>query len=339
MRPAKRNERGMLRSPTIKDVAKAAGVSSATVSYVLNNLNKVTPEVDAHVRQIARELGYRRNRAATALRTGRNQIIGCIVPSLVSPVFPEITRAVQLRAEEHGFATFVIDSGGGEVREAQAAAMLARHGVDGAVAVLSTRSRIVDPPLFPMVAIDRRITGLDSVQADHFAGGRMMAEHAAALGHRRVGMLSGHRDLASSKERFEGFAEAARGRLEIVWDVEVPLIADLPREAEAAIARRDVSLIGCVNDLIAISALSVLRRERIDVPREVGVIGFDDMQWSGWPLIDLTTIRQPLAELGRQAVDLLLRRIGEPKRCLESVVLPVSLVPRGSTGASPPPPG
>lgn len=321
-----------LRNPTIKDVAKAAGVSSATVSYVLNNLNKVTPEVDAHVRRIAGELGYRRNRAATALRTGRNHVIGCIVPSLVSPVFPEITQAVQLRAEEHGFATFVIDSGGGDLREAQAAGTLSKFGIDGAVAVLSTRSRIVDPPLFPIVAIDRRVAGLDSVQANHHEGGRLMAEHAIELGHFKVGLLSGYRDLASSRERHDGFVEAARGRLEIVWDVEVPLISNLPSEAEAAIMRRDVSLIACVNDLIAISALSVLRRERIDVPRQISVIGFDDMQWSAWPLIDLTTIRQPLAELGRQAVDLLVRRLGEPRSGLECVVLPVSLVQRGSTG-------
>ena len=75
------------RTPTIKDVAKAAGVSQATVSYVLNNLNKVTPEVDAHVRRVARELGYSRNRVARALKTGSNNVIGCIMPSLLSPVF------------------------------------------------------------------------------------------------------------------------------------------------------------------------------------------------------------------------------------------------------------
>ncbi|MDW6023534.1 LacI family DNA-binding transcriptional regulator [Mesorhizobium sp. BAC0120] len=328
-----------LRSPTIKDVAEAAGVSSATVSYVLNNLNKVTPEVDAHVRRIARELGYQRNRAATALKTGRSHAIGCIVPSLVSPVFPEITQAVQLRAEEHGFATFVIDSGGGVQREAQAARTLFTHGVDGAVAVLSTHSSITDPPLFPLVAIDRQIVGLDSVQADHHTGGRLMAEHAFALGHRKIGLLSGEQDLASSRERRDGFLEGARGRLDIVWDIHVPLLSTLPREATRAIARRKVSLIACVNDLVAISALSVLRKEGIDVPSEVSVIGFDDMQWSAWPLIGLTTIRQPLAELGRRAVDLLIRRLDEPKSEIENMVLPVSLVQRASTAPFPSPHG
>ncbi len=319
------------RNPTIKDVAQAAGVSSATVSYVLNNLNKVTPEVDAHVRRIANELGYHRNRAATALKTGRNHAIGCIVPSLVSPVFPEITQAVQQRAEELGFATFVIDSGAGELREAQAARTLLKHGVDGAVAVLSTHSRIVERPIFPLVAIDRQIAGLDSVQADHHIGGRMMAEHAIALGHRKVGLLSGEQDLLSSRQRRDGFVEAARGKLNIAWDIEVPLLSTLPAEAVNAVGRKDVSLIACVNDLVAISALSVLRRNGIDVPKQVSVIGFDDMQWSSWPLIDLTTIRQPLAELGRRAVELLIRRLNDPQSDTENVVLPVSLVKRAST--------
>jgi LacI family transcriptional regulator len=319
------------RSPTIKDVAEAAGVSSATVSYVLNNLNKVTPEVDEHVRRVAAELGYQRNRAAAALKTGRSHAIGCIVPSLSSPVFPEISKAVQQRAEELGFATFVIDSGAGEAREAQAARTLFTHGVDGAVAVLSVNSRIVDPPLFPLVAIDRRVAGLDSVQADHHAGGRMMARHALKLGHRRVGLLSGEQDLASSRERRAGFLEAARGRLEIAWDVPVPLLSTLPPQAVEAIRRKDVSLVACVNDLVAISALSVLRKERIEVPAKVSVVGFDDMQWSAWPLIDLTTIRQPLAELGRCAVDLLIRRLNDPQSRIENTVLPVSLVQRGST--------
>ncbi len=323
-----------MRNPTIKDVAKAAGVSSATVSYVMNNLNKVTPEVDAHVRLVAARLGYQRNGAAAALKTGRTNAIGCIVPSLVSPVFPEIVQAVQRRAEEHGLATFVIDSGTGHHRESQAAKTLAKHGIDGAVAVLSARPQIIDPPLFPIVVIDRQVPGFDSVQADHVSGGRMMAEHAFALGHRRVGLLSGQQDLASSRERHAGFVDAARCRLDIVWDIEVPLTPYLPADAIDHIFRRDVTLIACVNDLVAISALSALRQHAIAVPDEMSVIGFDDMQWSTWPLISLTTIHQPLAELGRRAVDLLVRRMDEPGSSIENETLPVRLVERTSTAAA-----
>lgn len=320
------------RTPTIKDVAKAAGVSQATVSYVLNNLNKVSPKVDAHVRQVARELGYSRNRAARALKTGRNNVIGCIMPSLLSPVFPEIAQAVQQRAEEHGFATFVIDSGmQTAAREAEAIRMLADHGVDGAVAVLDAPQPAVNPPTFPIVAIDRPIAGMDSVRADHWSGGQLLAKHAIRLGHRRIGMLSGLQSLFSSRERRQGFVDTARERLDIVWEVEVPLTPNLPEAAVAALHRRDVTLIVCVNDLIAMIALSALRQARIRVPEDVSVMGFDDMQWSGWPLLNLTTVRQPLDRLGRDAVDLLMRRLNAPDAEIANIILPVSLVVRGST--------
>ena len=319
------------RSPTIKDVAKVAGVSSATVSYVLNDLNKVTPEVDALVRRVAKELGYSRNNAARALKTGRNNIIGCILPTLTSPVFPEIAQAVQLRAEAHGYATLVIDSGNAPMREEKVVRTLAKHGVDGAVALLHPKFKLADPPLFPIVSLDAKFPGLDSVHADHYAGGRLMAEHAIALGHRRIGMLSGFQDLTSSFERRQGFVDAATGRVELVWEVNVHLVPQLPPQAVAAIRRREVTMIACVNDLVAIAALSVLKDSGMSAPGDVSVFGFDDMQWASWPLIDLTTIRQPLAELGSRAADLLISRLDDRQRPPEDLVLPVTLVERGST--------
>jgi len=319
------------RSPTIKDVARIAGVSSATVSYVLNDLNKVSPEVDALVRRVAKDLGYSRNNAARALKTGRNNIIGCIVPTLTSPVFPEIAQAVQMRAEAHGYATLVIDSGNAPMREQMVVHTLAKHGVDGAVALLHPNFKLASPPLFPMVSLDAKFPGLDSVHADHYSGGRLMAEHAIALGHRRIGMLSGFQDLTSSYERRQGFVDAAAGRVELVWEVNVQLVPQLPPAAIEAIRRRGVTMIACVNDLVAIAALSVLKDSGMSAPGDVSVFGFDDMQWASWPLIDLTTIRQPLAELGSRATDLLVARLDNPDLPTEDVVLPVTLVERGST--------
>lgn len=319
------------KTPTIKDVAKAAGVSSATVSYVLNNLNKVTPEVDALVRKAAADIGYSRNNAARALKTGRNHVIGCILPTLSSPVFPEIAHAVQVRAEALGYATLVIDSGNEPMREERVVQTLVQHGVDGAVAMLHPSFKPSTPPSFPMVSLDSRFPGLDSIQADHYAGGRLMAEHVIALGHTRIGMLSGFSDLSSNRERRDGFMSVARGRLDIVWEVEVHLLPQLRQEAIDAIGRREVTMIACVNDLVAIAALSELKSLGLSVPQDVSVFGFDDMQWSRWPLIDLTTIRQPLAELGTRSVDLLISRLAEPGLAIRDDLLPVSLVGRGST--------
>lgn len=320
------------RNPTIKDVANAAGVSSATVSYVLNGLNKVTPEVDALVRRVAAEIGYSRNNAARALKTGHHHLIGCVLPTLTSPVFPEIAKAVQRRAAEHGYATVVVDSGNEPMRELEVIQTLSRHGIDGVVALLHPSFPISTPPQIPMVSLDAPFPGLDCIMADHVEGGRLMAEHIIALGHRRVGLISGFQEHTSNRERRQGFVEAAGDRIDLTWEVHVELVPELPVSAIEAIARREVSAIVCVNDLVAIGALSAIKSLGMNVPEDVSVIGFDDMQWSRWPLINLTTVRQPLDTLGERAVDLLIERITTPGCALNTEVLPVELIIRESTG-------
>lgn len=317
------------RSVTMKDVARAAGVSSATVSYVLNDLNKVSAEVDAHVRQVAQELGYSRNTLATALKTGRRSVIGFVVPSLLSPVFPEIMRAVQQRAQEHGLATFVVESclGG----ESEAAAILWNHGVDGAIAVLEARPQMIQAPLFPIVVLDRTVEGLDSVMCDHYQGGLLMAQSIRELGHRRIGLLSGNPEMQSSQQRRAGLLAGLDGQTEVIWDCIVPLETELPPEAVARLAQNEVSLIACVNDVVGYAALITLKRLGIAVPSQVSVLGFDDMLLAASPLVDLSTIHQSLTEMGRQAVDLLVRRIETPQAPIETRVLPVRPQLRGST--------
>lgn len=319
------------RSPTIKDVAKAAGVSSATVSYVLNGLNKVTPEVDALVRRAAADIGYSRNNAARALKTGHHHLIGCVLPTLTSPVFPEIAEAVQRRASHHGYATVVVDSGNEPMRELDVIETLSRHGIDGVVALLHPSFHLATPPQLPMVSLDAPFPGLDSIMADHQAGGRLMAEHLVGLGHSRIGLLSGFQEHTSNRERRDGFIEAAGGQLEIVWEVNVDLVPQLPPAAIEAIARRDVTAIVCVNDLVAIAALSAIKGLGLSVPDDVSVIGFDNMQWSSWPLISLTTVHQPLNVLGERAVDLLVDRIAGSEEPVKIERLPVELVVRKST--------
>ncbi|WP_424930299.1 LacI family DNA-binding transcriptional regulator [Amaricoccus tamworthensis] len=322
----------MSKRVTIRDVANAAGVSLATVSYVMNDLDKVTPEVDSLVRRVAKELGYSRNRAAVSLKTGRHNVIGCILPTLVSPIFPEIAEAVQSYAETQGLATLLVNSGDTPEREAEALRILAEHGVDGAIAVLHPNySEAGTKPPFPIVTIDSALPGLDCVQADHEAGGRLIAEHAIRLGHKHIGLLSGGGDVASSLQRSKGFVDAALGQCEIVWEQTVPLTAALGPEAKKSMARREVSLVVCVNDLVAIGALSALRDLDIDVPGEVSVIGFDDIGMSAWPLIGLTTVHQSLPDLGRSAVELLVGRIGGDTSPRKITMLPVSLVERQTT--------
>src|SRR5690606_27644979 len=192
---------------------------------------------------------------------------------------------------------------------------------------------VASPPQLPMVSLDAPFPGLDSIMADHVAGGRLMAEHVVGLGHRRVGLLSGFQEHASNRERRQGFVEGAGDRIDLIWEVQVELVPELPASAVEAIARREVSVIVCVNDIVAIAALSAIKSLRMNVPEDVSVVGFDDMQWSHWPLISLTTVRQPLDTLGERAVDLLVDRIGGADAPTKWERLSVELVVRSSTRA------
>lgn len=311
-----------MRRVTIKDVAKAAGVSSATVSYVMNDLGKVTPEVDAHVRRVAAELGYSRSRAALALKTGRHGAIGCLLPTLESPIFPQIAAAVQIRAEELGLSTLLVDTGASSRSEAQALKLLADQGVDGVVAVLNVEPE--EKPDYALVTMDCGYANYDSIRCDHVDGARQAAHEAARLGYRRAGLMIGDLKAASSSERAEGFIQGAReAGLEIIWRHEVPLGHDLPDYARAAIAERKVEVIVCVNDMVAMGCLSAAHEMGLKVPEELAVIGFDDVPMSSWPLIGLSTFRWDSIGMGRRAVDLLLRRIEDPSASFEEVILPV----------------
>lgn len=318
---------------TIKDVAKEAGVSAATVSYVMNGRGKVSKLVADKVRLSAQTLGYFPNRTASALKTGRHQMIGCLLPSLANPIFPEIAAAVQTRASELGYATVLVDTGDSPAQEAKALARLSDHGVDGVIAVLNGGFiQVSDSLRFPVVSFDVSLPQYDSVRSDHTQGGRIMAQTAARLGHRRVALFSGPARLQSCTKRREGFlAEAQSLGLELVWEECVPLVSFLPQAAHEALAKREATLIACVNDLVGMATLSAARDLGISVPEELSVLGFDDMQMSAWPLIGLSTIRQPLQELGRQAVDLLLARCQTPDAEKTHVVLPVVPVLRSTT--------
>ena len=319
-----------MRRATIKDVAKAAGVSAATVSYVMNDLGRVTAEVDAHVRAVAESLGYRRSRAALALKTGRHGAIGCLLPNLLSPIFPVIASAVQGRAEELGLSTLLVDTGDTPRSEAEALRLLGEQGVDGVVAVLNA-----PPPeglSYPVVTLDCRFEGVDSIRCDHFEGGRLAAHLAHGMGYRRAGLFIGSLKVASSVERSQGFLQGAQEvGLSVVWQHEVPLGHDLPDFAQAAIAAGEADFIACVNDMVAIGALSVARALGLSVPNEVAIMGFDDIPMAAWPVIGLSTLAQDCKLLGVGAVEMLMRRIEEPEAPREERILPVVPMLRATT--------
>ncbi len=310
----------------LKDVAQAAGVSVATVSYVLRGAKPVSREVELRVWQVARELGYQPNRSAQTLRTGRSRTLGLLVPDLTNPYFPALVQVIETTARALGYALILIDAQNDPATEREGLELLAGYSVAGSVWV-----PVGEPPKppFPTVIVDRPAEGFDAVQADHYQGGALLAAYALELGHHRIGLLSGPRELISAQERRRGFLEGLGG-LDPVWECAVPFALELPEAALARLTRNEITLLVCANDVVAIGAVRSLKQLGRRVPGEVSVLGFDDVPWAALLEPPLATVRQPVAELGRTAVMLLHERIQAPEAPIKRQVLPVELVARRS---------
>jgi len=313
----------------LKDVAQLAGVSTATVSNVLRGTKATTPEVRSRVVAAAAELGYVPNPHAQSLRTGHSHALGLVVPDLTNPYFPALVQAIETTARALGYALIVMDAGNETTREHESLGLLASYRVAGVVWVPVDDRPATDWP-FPVVTVDRPLPCCDAVVADHAQGGALVAAHAIACGHRRVGLLSGPRALASAAGRRCGFLRAAAGALEVAWEHEVPFSSDLPGAVAARLRAPDCSLVVCANDAIAVGALRALREAGARVPDDVSIIGFDDVPWAEFVEPALTTVRQPLAALGAGAVAMLQARIAEPRAARRLETHPVTLVTRRS---------
>lgn len=329
---------------TVHDVARAAGVSISTVSRALSSPERVAAETRDRVTRAAAELGYRPNQAASGLRMGRTHAVGLLVPDLENPYFATVTKAVQARARAEGYEVFVADSDEDPEVEAELIGALAsrtdgllvasprsgeaelRAALAGVTAVLANRELPAEPgaeaPEFPSVSVD---------DAD---GAAQVLGHLYALGHRRVGIAAGPPSSWSGGRRVAGLIAAA-GR----WDVDLvelgtfqPYFAGGTQAADYAVAG-DVTAVVAFNDLMALGILDRLRHRGVDVPGEMSVVGFDDVQLATLVSPALTTVRAPLARLGRRAVDLLLARLrGDTPTGAQ---LPVELTIRGSSGPAP----
>ncbi len=317
---------------TIKDIATAVGVSVATVSNVLNDRPNVGAAIRREVLAVAGKLGYRPNRAAQAMRTGRTRAIGLVLPDLTNPFFPELAQAVENKARSLGLLVCLVDSQGSLKSESAGFSLLA-HAVDGIIwCPLGPRlpAGLKQQPS-PVVLIDRPRAGYAVVHSNYLMGGELLAKYALRMGHTRVGLLSGPQNLASARQRRDGFVNAFPRDIRIAWEVNVPFDGVLTVSASDALARRtDATLIVAGNDLIAISAIRFLTQHGVRVPDDVSVTGFDNIRWTDVVTPRLTTISQPIGAIGARAVELMLARIANEKIAAARTVFDVELIERDS---------
>lgn len=320
---------------TLRDVARAAGVSPATASRALHAPDLVAPERRELVQRVARELGYRPNRAARELITGRTGHLCLVVPDLENPFFSAVAKAVQARARTAGHAVVVADAEEDPQLEAELVAQLGAQA-DG-VLLCSPRMSADDLADVaagdrPVLLVNREGAGLPSVVVDNRDGVRQAVRHLHALGHRRLAYAGGPAGSWSDARRREGLAASGTDVEVVDLGAHAPVFAGGVAAADLALASGATAVLAH-NDLVALGVLDRLRTRGVRVPHDVSVVGFDDAPVATLVAPALTTVAVPLARLGRTAVDLLLT---PHEDAAPRTVLPVELVVRAST--APPPP-
>ena len=317
---------------TLKDVANEVGVSVATVSYVLNETGSVSKKVQEKVHKAVSKLAYKPNRKAQAMRTGVSKTIGLILPDLTNPFFPKLVQQIECEARKHEYAVVLIDSQNMLESEEQGFSVLAQHGTDGIIwcPVTDTPSKYIRETKCPVIVVDRAIPGFDVVHSDFKLGGSLLAEYVNRLGHTRIGMLSGPQSVASAKQRRQGFIDNISENAKILWDIEVAFDINLTSKVENILKDNKATLIVCADDVIAIGLINRLDSMGISVPADVSVVGFDNISWSRIIKPKLTTINQPVEEMAKYAVKLLIEKIHNPDSMIKSIVLEVNLIERDS---------
>ena len=317
---------GPKRPATIRDVARHAGVSVATVSRVLNDVPVVRPEMRERVREAIANLGYRPSSTARSLSLGRSQAIGVVAPFFTTPSVVERLRGVSQRAGLHGYGLMLFDV---ETPQQRAGAFrdFARPGrVDGLLVIslplLDSEVAGLERDRLPVVMVDIGHPAVPHVVIDDARGGALATEHLLARGHRRIGFVGDRPDgefgFTSSEERRRGVRRALR-RAGIRADPELEARGRHGREEARAMARALLeredrpTAIFAASDTQALGVLEAAHALGLRVPEDVAVIGFDDIEVAA-PL-GLSTVRQPLRQSGAYGADMLLAAIaGAPPR-------------------------
>jgi LacI family transcriptional regulator len=308
---------------TIKDVAKRAGVSVATVSRALNNATNVTPETRERVQAAATALRFTPSSAARSLITRRTDTIGALLPDLFGEYFSELIRGIDLKARARGLH-LLVSSSHGDAKEA-AAALRAMHGrVDGLL-IMSPHvdsESLADnlPQGLPVVLINTRLPGegLSSFAVDNHGGAFAMTRHLVSRGHRRIAFIAGPENNYEAQERLRGYraalAELLPGAKELVLPGDFTEESGWRAGSEIATLAERPQAVFCGNDMMAIGCLAALAEAGLRVPQDVALAGFDDIPIARYVTPPLTTVRVRIAEIGGLALDRLATAIENPGR-------------------------
>lgn len=329
----------------MRDVAQRAGVSIGTVSNVLNHPDKVSSGVSKRVQAAIDELKFVRNEAARQLRDGRSKTIGLVVLDVRNPFFTDVARGAEDKAASVGLSVTLGNSDEDTVREAMYLELFEQQRVHGVL--ISPYSDITQHLQrlrargIPVVLVDRTSADLSfsSVSVDDVAGGRMAVEHLIAQGRRRITFVGGPAAIGQVADRLAGAKLAVAVNRDVTLSI-VPTRALSVIEGRTAGAEimswpkdKRPDAIFAANDLVAMGLLQALIAQDSDirVPRDVALIGYDDIDFASAAVVPLSSVRQPSALIGQTAVEMLLEEAGDPTIKSRQIIFQPELVVRSST--------
>jgi DNA-binding LacI/PurR family transcriptional regulator len=330
---------------SIKDIARAANVSHSTVSRALRNSPLVNFETAEQIRKIARDANFRISAVARSLATGRTNTFGVVVTTIADPFAAEVVQGIEDEANNHGYSVILANSGANPEREMKVVHSFEERRVDG-ILVMSSRVGNLYMGHFaemkvPIVLINNQHPEefVYSVMIDNMAASEEATRHLIQLGHRRIGYIGDRGGFQSDSERREGYTKA-------LASADIPYVTELVRQADStpdtamqavnellALAQPPTALF-CYNDITAVGALLAARRHGCKVPDDLSVMGFDDLPLASYLHPTLTTIRQPMRDMGKQATSILFRLL-DGAEVENSRRVRGQLIVRESTGAPP----
>ncbi len=332
---------------TIADVAKLAGVSTATVSRALSGADGVSAQVRKKVSETADRIGYRPNELARSLRTTRTRTLGLVVSDVVNPFFGELALAIEEAAHASGFSVILCNTNEDTSRQDEYIELLRARQIDG---LLLTPALDESPALraaalegIPMVFVDRALPAVHvpAVRADSRHATKDLVDHIVGLGHERIAIISGPRQTLTGRERLDAFRARMRRHglsvpRELIRVGNFQMRSGQVAAAELLDLDEPPTAVFAADNLMALGALHEIRRRGLRIGQDLALAGFDDPPW--FQLLDppMTTVAQPVKELGELAVATLLQTVGGAQA--SSHVLECSLMVRNSCGEASPPP-
>ncbi len=330
-------------SLTLKDIAKEVGVSYATVSRALSGHPEVNKNTRKKIIEMAEEMGYQPNAIAQGLVKNETKTIGLLIPDITNPFFPAIARGIEEAAVEKGYSTFLCNTNWNKNIEKKYLNVLIQKQVDGLILTPSSEStdhlkfikKLTPPKVFVNKIIDNSSDTF--IIIDNKKGAYQAVEHLIKKGHENIAFIGGEKSSTANKERLTGYKNAMQDNgLKINNDY--VKMKGFNRTSGYFIMKEMLMSEGCqitavfsANDLLALGAIQAIKEANFNIPEDIAIVGFDDIEFASLPEIQLTTVSQPKYQMGQIAFDALYEKLTGQKTKERKIILEPSLIIRGTS--------